>query len=142
MATKQPQAVEEKLNACVPHLTRIGELWAAHGLIDAPLLIACATPNAAILVRGEGWPDADACCGREAAAEAVIAAVQGPVTDDACGIIAAGISLLLGPDGRALHLANVARIRGAGQIPVLVYMLADTEIMTLTTVGVPRPTMH
>jgi hypothetical protein len=90
----------------------------------------------------EGWVDADGVCSREAAAQAVIAAVESGISQAACGTIAAGISLLLGPEGRQRHLEDVTRIRGENQIPILSVLIADAGTMTSFTTGVPRPTVH
>jgi hypothetical protein len=142
MTESDPHTFEEKLQACVPMLIEACNAWQANGLIDGPIILACATPRSAQVLCAEGWVDADGVCSREAAAQAVIAAVESGISQAACGTIAAGISLLLGPEGRQRHLEDVTRIRGENQIPILSVLIADAGTMTSFTTGVPRPTVH
>ncbi|MGQ2185265.1 hypothetical protein ACT4MK_18200 [Bradyrhizobium barranii] len=142
MPTIDPEIVEEKLNACLPHLVSACENWAAAGLEDGPIIMAVATPRSAQVLRAGGWPEYEIGCARDDAAKAVIAAVESPISDAGCNVIAAGISVLLGAEGRQVHLQDVTAIRQRGEIPVLVFMLADADTMTFTTTGVARPTLH
>ncbi|MEY9227721.1 hypothetical protein ABIF78_000044 [Bradyrhizobium japonicum] len=48
----------------------------------------------------------------------------------------------VGAQGRAAHLKDVRKIRKRGEIPLLLFALADSETMVATTTGVPRPTVH
>ena len=56
-----------------------------------------------MVLRANGWPDADKVCSKEEALAAVIAAVEGPASPQAVGVIAAGTARLLGPKGRELQ---------------------------------------
>lgn len=113
-------------------------------LINGPFLFReKGTPQSCILVRAEGWPVVnDESFSRQQAAAAVIKAVESEATPETCATIAAGVAILLKAEGRAAQLEDAAGLRRAGMIPVLIALLADPETMTMTTTGVPRPTMH
>ena len=111
-------------------------------MCDAPLLICAATPKRAQVLRAGHWPQVDGQFGREEIARAVIEAVETAASDAICNVIAAGVSLLLGEQGRRAHLREVKAIRKHGNIPLLLFMLVDADTMVATVAEVPRPTIH
>ena len=62
---------------------------------DEPLELTTTRASAAARLR----PDADGCTTPELAAQALISALESPMNDASSGIIAAGVSLLLGLSG-------------------------------------------
>jgi len=74
------------------------------------LLVATASPRAAVIFHLDGWPEADGCCAPELARHAVLRAIERSTLPDATGIIAAGLSLLLGRSGRARQRRDAAQI--------------------------------
>src|SRR4029077_8957284 len=62
-----------------------------------PLLIAAASPRSAVVFQADDWPQADGCCEPALARQAALRALESRALPEATGIIAAGLSLLLGP---------------------------------------------
>lgn len=139
-----PKEFEAKLNSCVPWLMQVAHQWEAAGLIDAPLLIAAATPQACMLVRGDGWPivNDEAFTAAQAAAAVIEAVNSEKMSAENSATIAAGVAILLKAEGRTAHLQEVTHLRSIKMIPVVIAMLADPETLTITTAGVPQPTVH
>jgi hypothetical protein len=111
-----------------------------------PLLIAAASPRSAVIFHSAGWPEADGCCGPALARQAVLAAIETSTSPESTGTIGAGLSLLLGPKGRARQQRDAAEIRRAGSVPLIVALMApgsgdDVETLVTTVAVVPR-TLH
>ncbi len=105
-----------------------------------------ASPRTAVSFHAEGWPDADGRCQPELARYAVLMAIESKALLNATDVIAAGLSLLLGPKGRAQERRDAAAIRRAGSVPLTVALLApgcgdDVEAL-VTTVAVAPRTLH
>jgi hypothetical protein len=85
---------------------------------------------------------ADGCCEPELARQAVLRAIERNTSPEATGIIAAGLSLLLGRSGRARQQRDAAEICRAGSVPLIVAMMAphgdDVEAMISTVAVEPR----
>ena len=109
-----------------------------------PLLIAAASPGAAVIFHASHWPDdVDSCCEPALARQVVLTAIEGERSARNTNIIAAGVSLLLGPDGRARQQRDAAGVRERGSVPLVVALLApgsgdDVEMLTTTIAVVPR----
>jgi hypothetical protein len=75
----------------------------------------------------------------------VLRAIEGSTLPDATGIIAAGLSLLLGRSGRARQQRDAAEICRAGAVPLIVALMAphgdDVEAM-ISTVAVKSHVLH
>ena len=86
--------------------------------------------------------DADDCCQPVVARHAVLAAIEGPPSAKNTDIIAAGLSLLLGPEGRARQQRGADEVRARGSVPLVVALLApdgdDVEILLTMVAVVPR----
>jgi hypothetical protein len=85
------------------------------------VLIAAASPQSAVIFHSAAWPDADGCCEPDLARHAVLAAIVGKTANT--GVIAAGLSLLLGPEGRPRQQHDAAEIRKVGSTPLVVALL-------------------
>ena len=136
----------DQLEACLPWLEKVYMRWQAEGgAANFPLLVAAATPRGATIFHSAGWADADDCCTPELARQAVLAAIEALPSTKNTDIIAAGLSLLLGPKGRAEQQRDAAEVRKRGSVPLVVALLAPAgdEVETLvTTVTVPARALH
>jgi hypothetical protein len=134
----------DRLEACLPWLEKVYASWQREGgAANFPLIVAAATPRGATIFHSAGWADADDCCTPELARQAVLAAIEAPPSTKNTDIIAAGLSLLLGPKGRARQQRDAAAIRKAGSVPLVVALLApgsgdDIAMLTTTIAVVPR----
>jgi hypothetical protein len=143
MTMPDPPDISEEWQACISQLIDAANDWERRGMVDAPLLVGCATPNAGLIVSAKGWPANTDNGGhsQRAIAAALAAAVETPTTKQSCGMALIAVSLLLGEAGRAEHREAVARIRGKNEIPILSMLIADGEVAAFT-VGVARPVLH
>ena len=91
----------------------------------------------------DSWPDADGRCEPDLARQAVLVAIEPYVAPQAIGVIAAGLSLLLGRSGRARQRRDAAEIRRAGSVPLIIALMAphDVEAM-ISTVAVELRVLH
>ena len=112
---------------------------------DGSPLASCAillSPHSAVIFHSVGWPDADGACEPDLARQAVLAAIERKTSTENIDVIAAGLSLLLGPEGRARQQRDAAAIRKEGSTPLVVALLApggdDVEAMVSTVAVVPR----
>ena len=134
----------DRLQACLPVLERAFASWQQNGgSANFPVLVAAASPRDAVIFHCNSWPDADGRCEPDLARHAVLAATERHAAPEAIGIIAAGLSLLLGPEGRARQLRDAADIRGGGSVPMVVALLAPSsgdqvEMMVTMVAVVPR----
>ena len=124
----------DRLEACLPLLEQAFASWQANGAAaDFELLVAAASPRDAVIFHFDSWPDPDGRCEPDLARQAVLAAIERHAAPQAIGIIAAGLSLLLGPEGRALHRHDAAEVRKRGSVPLIVVLMApqgdDVEAM-------------
>jgi hypothetical protein len=108
------------------------------------LLIAAASPRSAVTFHASQWPDdVDDRRTPELARQAVLASIEGSRSNT--NVILAGLSLLLGPEGRARQQRDAAEIRRAGSVPLCVALLAsagdDTEAL-ITTVAIAPRVLH
>jgi hypothetical protein len=136
----------DRLQDCLPKLEEVFERWRENGAAaNFPLLIAAASPRSAVIFHSDGWPDADGCCEPVLARQAVLAAIEGEASPKNTGTISAGLSLLLGPKGRAQQQRDAAKIRRAESVPLCVALLAgsgdDVEVL-VTTVAVASRILH
>jgi hypothetical protein len=132
-----------QLEACLPWLEKVYASWQKEGgAANFPLIIAAATRRGATIFHSVGWADADDCCTPELARQAVLTAIEAPPSTKNTDIIAAGLSLLLGPKGRAEQQRDAAEIRKVGSVPLVVALLApagdDVETLVTTVAVVPR----
>ena len=136
----------DRLETCLPWLEKVYARWQAEGgAANFPLLVAAATPRGATIFHSPGWADADGCCEPAIARQVILNAIEAPPSTKNTDIIAAGLSLLLGPDGRARQQRDAAEVREAGSVPLVVALLAPDgdEIETLiTTVAVVPRVLH
>jgi hypothetical protein len=133
----------DQLEACLPWLEKVYASWQAEGgAANFPLLVAAATPRGATIFHSAGWADADGCCGPEIARQAVLTAIEAPSSTKNTDIIAAGLSLLLGPSGRARQHRDATEIRRRGSVALVVALMApsgdDVETLVTTVAVVPR----
>jgi hypothetical protein len=134
----------DQLEACIPWLEKVYAIWQAEGgAANFPLIVAAATPRGATIFHSAGWADADGCCTPELARRAVLAAIEPPPSTKNTDIVAAGLSLLLGPKGRVEQQRDAAEVRKLGSVPLVVALLApgsgdDIEMLTTTIAMVPR----
>lgn len=134
----------DRLEACLPWLERVYASWQKEGgAANFPLIVAAATPRGATIFHSAGWADADDCCTPELARQAVLAAIEALPSTKNTDIVAAGLSLLLGPDGRARQQREAAAVRKVGSVPLVVALLApdggdDVETLVTTVAIVPR----
>jgi hypothetical protein len=133
----------DRLADCVPMLESAFASWQENGAAaDFPLLIGAASPRSAVIFQSDGWPDADDCCAPEIARQAVLAAIETRTSPEATDTIAAGLSLLLGPKGRARQQRDAAEIRRTGSVPLVVALMApngdDVETLVTAVAVVPR----
>jgi hypothetical protein len=134
----------DQLEACLPWLEKVYVSWQKEGgAANFPLLVAAATPRGATIFHSAGWADADGCCEPEIARQVVLTAIEAPPSTKNTDIIAAGLSLLLGPKGRARQQRDAAEVRRDGSVPLVVALLApgsgdDIEMLTTTIAVVPR----
>jgi hypothetical protein len=136
----------DQLEACLPWLEKVYVSWQKEGgAANFPLLVAAATPRGATIFHSAGWADADDCCTPELARRAVLAAIEAPPSTKNTDIIAAGLSLLLGPKGRDRQQRDAAEVRRDGSVPLVVALLApngdDTEAL-ITMVAVAPRVLH
>ena len=112
------------------------------GAANFELLVAAVTPRAAIIFQADGWPDADNCCEPDLARQAVLAAIEGRALPVNTGVIAAGLSLLLGRKGQSRQRRDAVEIRGAGSVPLLVALMAPgrgDEVKAMVTIVAVEP---
>jgi hypothetical protein len=133
----------DRLEDCLHMIERAFASWQQDGAAaNFPLLIAAATPRSAVIFQSDGWPDAEGCCEPALARQAVLAAVETRTSPGATGTIGAGLSLLLGPKGRAQQQRDAAEVRRRGSVPLVVALLApdrdDVETLVTTVALVPR----
>ena len=134
----------DRLQACLPVLERAFARWQQNGgSANFPLLVAAASPCDAVIFHFDSWPDADGRCEPDLARQAVLAAIERHAAPGAIGIIAAGLSLLLGPKGRARQQRDAGEIRAAGSVPLIMVLMAQgsgeaVEMMVSTVAVVPR----
>ena len=88
------------------------------------------------------WVDADGCCEPAIARQIILTAIEAPPSTKNTDIVAAGLSLLLGPEGRARQQLDSAEVRKVGSTPLVIALLApagdDVETMVSTIAVVPR----
>jgi len=136
----------DQLEACLPLLEQAFASWQAQGAAaNFGLLVAAASPCDAVVFHASGWPEADGCCAPELAQHAVLRAIERHAEPQAIGIIAAGLSLLLGPEGRARQRRDAAEIRRAQGVPLIVALMAPIgdEVETLiTSIAVEARVLH
>ena len=133
----------DQLEACLPWLEKVYVSWQKEGgAANFPLLVAAATPRGATIFHSAGWADADGCCEPEIARQVVLTAIEAPPSTKNTDIIAAGLSLLLGPKGRARQQRDAAEVQKRGSVPLVVALLApagdDVETLVTTVAVVPR----
>jgi hypothetical protein len=138
----------DRLQDCLPMLEEAFARWQQNGAAaNFELLIAAASPRSAVIFQSDGgWPDADNCCEPALARQAALRAIEARTSLENTDIIAAGLSLLLGPKGRARQQRDAAEIHRAGSVPLVVALLApgrgdDVETL-LTTVAVAPRILH
>jgi hypothetical protein len=107
------------------------------------LIVAAASPASAVVFHAAGWPDADGRCEPALARRAVLYAIEQPSSTETINIIVAGLSLLLGPEGRARQQRDAAEVRALGSTPLVVGLLASAggdavETMISTIATAPR----
>ena len=73
-------------------------------------------------------------------------AIEMPSSTEAAKVIAAGLALLLGPEGRARQQRDAAEVRQRGSVPLCVTLLAaaggnDVEAL-VTTIAVAARVLH
>jgi alkylation response protein AidB-like acyl-CoA dehydrogenase len=73
----------------------------------------------------------------------VLAAIEGNGSIENTNVISAGLSLLLGPEGRARQRRDATEIRRRGSVALVVALLApgsgnDVEALTTTVAVAPR----
>ena len=136
----------DQLEACLPLLEQAFASWQAQGAAaNFGLLVAAASPCDAVVFHASGWPEADGCCAPELAQHAVLRAIERHAEPQAIGIIAAGLSLLLGPEGHARQRRDAAEIRRAQGVPLIVALMAPIgdEVETLiTSIAVEARVLH
>jgi hypothetical protein len=95
-----------------------------------------------VIFHFDSWPVADGRCEPDFARQAVLAAIERHAAPEAIGVIAAGLSLLLGPEGRARQRHDAAEVRKRGSVPLIVVLMAphgdDVEAMISTVAVEPR----
>ena len=133
----------DHLADAIPVLEAAFDRWMERGAAaNFPLIVAAATPLDALVLHAPGWPDADGACTEDLARRAVLVAIESEHTARTTDIITAGLSLLLGCDGRARQGRDAAGIREAGSVPLVVALLAaagdETEALVATIAVVPR----
>ena len=134
----------DRLKACLPMLEAAFASWQRNGgAANFGLLIAAASPRDAVIFHFDSWPDADGRCEPNLARQAVLVAIERHAAPEAIGIIAAGLSLLLGPAGRARQQCEAAEIRHTGSVPLIVALMApgsgdDFETLVTTLAVVPK----
>jgi len=130
----------------LPLLEQAFASWQAQGAAaNFGLLVAAASPCDAVVFHASGWPEADGCCAPELAQHAVLRAIERHAEPQAIGIIAAGLSLLLGPEGRAQQQRDAGEIRRAQGVPLIVALMAPIvdEVETLiTSIAVEARVLH
>jgi len=136
----------DQLEACLPWLEKVYVSWQKEGgAANFPLLVAAATPRGATIFHSAGWADADGCCEPEIARQVVLTAIEAPPSTKNTDIIAAGLSLLLCPKGRARQQRDAAEVHRDGSVPLVVALLApngdDTEAL-ITMVAVAPRVLH
>ena len=105
----------DRLETCLPWLAKVYARWQTEGgAANYPLIVAAATPRGATIFHSAGWAEADGVCERSAAGRAIVNAIESPVSTKNTDVVAAGISLLLGPDGRARQQRDADAIRKSG----------------------------
>ena len=114
--------------------------WEADGFQDAAILIAAATPNGAQIVRAEAWPPDE--YSYEGAAEALIAAVEGPPARPPRRPSSPRSPRCSAAPAAPLICWERREIRASGETPMLAVMIAGTDIVAATTLCVPRPVLH
>jgi len=136
----------DQLEACLPLLEQAFASWQAQGAAaNFGLLVAAASPCDAVVFHASGWPEADGCCAPELAQHAVLRAIERHAEPQAIGVIAAGLSLLLGPEGRAQQQRDAAEIRKAHGVAMVVALLApcrDGVEALISTVAVESRILH
>jgi hypothetical protein len=130
----------DQLEACLPWLEKVYTRWQAEGgAANFPLIVAAATPRGATIFHSHGWAEADDCCTPKLARQAILTAIEALPSIKNTDIVAAGLSLLLGPDGRARQQRDADAIRKVGSVPLCVALLAsageETETL-ITTIAV------
>ena len=133
----------DRLETCLPWLEKVYARWQTEGgAANFPLIVAAATPHGATIFHSPGWADADGCCEPEIARHVILTAIEAPPSTKNTDIVAAGLSLLLGPEGRARQQRDAAEVRERGSVPLVVALLApaggDVETLVTTVAVVPR----
>jgi hypothetical protein len=134
----------DRVADCIPWLEKVFTRWQLEGgAANFPLIVAVATPHGATIFHSEGWADADGCCEPVVARHTVLATIEARPSTKNTDIIAAGLSLLLGPEGRARQQRDADEVRARGSVPLVVALLApdggdDVEILTTTVAIMPR----
>jgi hypothetical protein len=137
----------DRLEDCIPMLEQAFARWQQNGAAaNFEILVAAASPGSALIFQVDGWPEADGCCEPELARQAALRAIEAPVSTVNTDIIAAGLSLVLGPKGRARQQRDAAEVRKRGSVPLIVALLApgsgDAVETLLTTIAVAPRVLH
>jgi hypothetical protein len=133
----------DQLEACIPWLEKVYTRWQAEGgAANFPLIVAAATPRGATIFHSPGWAEADNACTPALARQAILKAIEALPSTKNTDIIAAGLSLLLGPEGRDRQQRDADEVRKSGSVPLVVALLApagdDAETLVTTVAVVPR----
>jgi hypothetical protein len=126
----------DNLETCIPWLEKVYTRWQSEGgAANFPLIVAAATPRGATIFHSTGWAEADGCCDQATAGRVILAAIEAPVSTKNTDVVAAGLSLILGPDGRARQQRDADAISTLGSVPLVVALLASTgeEVENLVT---------
>src|SRR5262249_54288010 len=112
------------------------------------VLVAAALPGSCVVFAANVWPVYDeeqaARPGDIARALCANLACATPTSEVAINILTA-LTVLLGPEALERHQRDARRIRSGGGVPLVAALLdrQDKDVtMLVTTVAVPRPTVH
>ena len=134
-------SARQRLEDCLPALEVALEKWG--GVTPSGMTIACATPRSSAVLWAEDWAQVSDQPVSPTVTSAIARAIESPTTQAATDAIVTGLSLVLGPDGRARANNDAARIVADGRLPLIVLLVGDQVVFaTVVPVTIPQPTFH
>ena len=144
-------ASRARLLKALPSLLKVVASWGGPTRAqDREVFVAVAMPGSCVVFAADVWPAYDEeragklKPGRLVRTLCSNLARASPSNDVSSNILAA-MTMLLGPEGVARQQRDARRIRSGGGVPLVTALLdreGDNVAMLVTTVTMPRPTVH
>ena len=119
--------IRERLSACLPVLEQAIATFSAPGL-----MIAADTARSGLVLYADGWGDLADGVDQELAVRAIAEAIEAPSATRSTRALTLGLSVVLGESGRRAHAKDAALIAGYGELPLLVVVVDQPDVLATT----------